>query len=88
MVKECINCKHVYRRTSDSPCSNCCRSYSDRWEKCTDEQIKIKKDVIHNFRNRLENRLPDALKGTDILSVDSLITDIQNEMLKELGICE
>ena len=54
----------------------------------TDGKNVHKKDIIHNFRNRLENRLPDALKGTDILSVDSLITDIQNEMLKELGICE
>ena len=84
MEKKCSNCRYAHKSRVEEPCANCWRSYSDEWQKLTDEQIERKKNTIFDFRNRLEKRLPDALKSNDTLSVDNLIADVQSEMLKEL----
>ncbi len=83
MEKTCINCKYVGNPKGYS-CKTCSHNYSDQWEHATDEQIKITKSAIFDFRNRLEKRLPDAREGYDGLNMDNLIADVQSEMLKEL----
>lgn len=84
MEKTCINCRYVGKKPKGWSCRNCSRSYSDQWERATDEQIKFTKSAIFDFRNRLKKRLPDAREGYDGLNMDDLIADVQNEMLKEL----
>lgn len=84
LIKTCINCRYVGNKPKGWSCKTCSRSYSDQWDRATDEQIKFTKSAISDFRNRLEKRLPDAREGYDGLNVDDLIADVQNEMLKEL----
>ena len=84
MEKTCINCRYVGNKPKGYSCKICSRSYSNQWERATDEQIRFTKSAIFDFRNRLEKRLPDPREGYDNLNMDNLIADVQGEMLNEL----
>lgn len=84
MEKICSSCRYAYKDSDEKPCATCSSNYTNKWEHVTDEQIMLIKNGVFDFRDRLERRLPNALKGNDAIRVDSLITDIQREMLKEL----